>query len=392
MHPTLPSDSLSGLVALLPAHSIAFIRTTEADRAAHISRLLPTPKSLALVLRQLHQPTDGDALALQARLTRAGERVVPFLVVAEFARHTRQDAIEEVAHRLLTPDELAACRNRHGRPDRLLLALHLFATAPEALHQVHVLDRWLGLSLRQFVLVGPRRPLHRLATNAGQRRIKAVVDALPPLDSTRRVHVHAMVPRSSGALLLAVGSRPSPTLEDLDYIQFEDGGQHIRLTKERSAFVLPLAERIASELSGWVCRYEADRWSTCPATALRLVDAAVDGDVPGLRLLQVEVRQAPLAGGPTVVLKANPALPDLGRTIRHFESAVGPLTRYPTLLSRVRLTLGERDLTIHFPEGATEARFKLVDQHLDVGEVQAMRDFVHDRFGRGNRATDRNAG
>mgnify|MGYP000657214391 CR=1 FL=1 len=398
MHPTLPSDSLptivSALVPLLPESGTTVVPDCPAgkERAAHISRLLPSLKSLEFVLRQLHLPTDGEVPALKARLLPVWDRLHPFLLVAELASHWRQAAIEEVACRTLTPDELTPCHNDHGKLDRLLLALRLFETAPECLQQVGVLDQWLRLSLRQFTLVGPRRPLRRLGTPRGQRRIQALVDALNPLEGDRRVRVHTMVARPSGALLIAVSAHPSPTLGDLEYIHLEADGQHLRLAKERAEFVHPLAERIASEHSVWVCRYEPDRWTTCPGTALRLVDAAIDGDVPGLHLLQVEVGQAPLAGGPTLVFKAHPNLSDLGDTVRHFETAVGPLTRYPTLMSRVRLSLGGHHLTVHFPDNVSEARFKLVDQHLDVEEVQAMREFVNDRFGPGSRAVDRIAG
>ena len=376
-------------------------------RAARIAALLPTRRALACVADCLGLTTDGTVAALRQRLLEAGAPVAPYLLAADFSRRKHRLAVEEIARAVLAPEAWAATLNKRGEPDRLLLHLRLLQAAPEALVHVRGLDTWYRHGADAFVLE-QRVPMPEgwLGDFLTAERVEAAVADVPRPAGVPPIRFEMAVTRPNGDVLLCLRRNLKRAHlwsddgdqiahghdEELILLHFLDGGRRLRLANARSRLARHLADAVASAWFGRPCRFVQDLLSAHPAAVRRMVAALVEGSAPGLRLVQIEVRQAPLAGAPTLVLVAHPAVRHLGSAVRDLEQKTGPLVSEVSKLARVSLAFGDREVLVEFPEDDREPLVRFSDGRLPRRDAAAFRALVAEHFGLGAHPNARSAG
>ena len=376
-------------------------------RAARIAALLPTKRALACVADCLGLPADGTMATLRQRLLDAGAPVAPYLLAADFSRRKHKLAVEEIGRAVLSPEAWAATLDPRGEPDRLLLHLRLLQAAPEALVQVRGLDTWYRHGADAFVL-DQRVPMPegRLGDYLTAAHVEAAVADVRRPAGVPPIRFEMAVTRPNGDVLLCLRRNLKRAHlwsddgdqiahghdEELILLHFLDGGRRLRLANARSRLARHLADAVASAWFGRPCRYVQDLLSAHPAAVQRMVAALVEGSAPGLRLLQLEVRQAPLDGAPTLVMVANPRERHLGPAVRDFEERTGPLLSEVSKLARVLLAFGDREVLVEFPEDDREPLVRFSDGRLPRRDAAAFRALVAEHFGLGAHPSARNAG
>ena len=180
--------------------------------------------------------------------------------------------------------------------------------------------------------------------------------------------------------------------EELILLHFLDGGRRLRLANARSRLARHLADAVASAWFGRPCRYVQDLLSAHPAAVRRMVAALVEGSAPGLRLVQLEIRDAPLAGKPDLVFRATSDNPDLRPAITHFEATTGPILNEPCRIRSATLAFGNREVAIEFPPEHGEPLVRFTDGRLPRRDAQAFRALVAAHFGLGEHPIARSTG
>lgn len=180
--------------------------------------------------------------------------------------------------------------------------------------------------------------------------------------------------------------------EELIFLQFQDRGRRLRLVSATPALPRRIADALASAWFGRPCRYAEDLLSAHPAVVKRMVGALVAGTAPGLRLVQIDVREAPLAGQPDLILRASGRHPDLRPAIESFEATAGSLLEEPCRIRTVTLSFGSREVLIEFPPENGPPLVRFSDGRLPRSDAEAFRALVAAHFGLSEHLPLRSAG
>lgn len=367
-------------------------------RAERVAALLPTARALRVTATLLGLPTDGASAALRARLVEAGVRVGPFLLAADFSRRKDTAAVLEVAEATLPAEAVAGCRDRLGRPDRLALVLHLVHVAPAALLHVRGLDAWLRHEQEAFVLEEPvEPPAGELLDWLTPERVEETLAPVPRPAGVPPVRFEFAVARPDDGVLLGLRRNLRRAHlwsddgveiahghdEELIFLQFLDRGRRLRLVSATPALPRRLADALASAWFGRPCRYVEDLLSAHPAAVRRLVSAAVRGRAQGLRLIEVVVRRAPLAGQPGLSLRAQQADHDIAPALAQFEAHIGPVVSDPDRMQLLRLAFGDREVVVAYPGDGAPPSVRFSDRRLPLRDAEAFRALVAAQFGLG---------
>lgn len=396
-HPAL-DDPLFWLRDLRLGRYAELVRRVHDDayRAERIDSLLPTARALRFVARLLGLPTEGTSAALRQRLLGAGAAIAPYLLAADFSRRKHKLAVDEIARAVLSPDAWASAMDRRGEPDRLLLHLLLVQAAPQALVHVRGLDLWHRHGSESFVLEQRLpRPEGRLADFLSASQVEAALADVARPAGVPPVRFEMVVDRPDGDVLLCLRRNLKRAWlwnddgveiahghdEELVLLHFLDGGRRLRLSNTHSRLARKLADAVASAWFGRPCRYVQDLLSAHPAAVKRMVGALVAGTAPGLRLVQIEVREAPLAGHPDLLLRASSRYPDLRPAIESFEATAGSLLDEPCRIRTVTLAFGSREVLIELPPENSQPMVRFCDGRLPRGDADAFRALVAAHFG-----------
>lgn len=365
-------------------------------RLHRVTTCFRTKRVLRYLASRLDTSADARVDEIQAALAERGEALLPYLLVAAFAAHKTPAAVVDAAEAVLPPEVLAACRDTRGTYDRLLLLLFLVDHQPSALAHVRGLHVWHRHGAASLVLADrtqrPRNPLAEMLTPEGVERAIAGVPrpmGVPP------VRFEMAVPRNNGEALVFLRrnlrrahnwSDDGTQIhhghdEEIIVLHFLDGGLRVRVSAQTFELPRRLAEAIVSAWTGTTCHFVDDLAPAEPASLRRMVCALVSRQVPGLALVEVAVRNAPLAGGPDLVLRSGEDGKDVSESIAHFEQLVGPLLDHLDRIQHIKVAFGDRRVLVDFPVVGGQPIVRFADGRLDRHAAEAFRVFVEGRFG-----------
>lgn len=365
-------------------------------RAERITTWFRTKRILAYVAGRLGLPADGSVNELRDRLVGAGPALLPYLGVAAFAPHKLPVAILDAATAILPPEDLAASQDAKGQYDRLLLLLRILDARPEALAHVRGLHTWHRHGGAALTL-GGRVPHRRVGfldffTRENVERAAANVRLPRGVPSVR---YEMTIPRPSGDVIVVLSRnlRRAHTWsddgrhlshghdEELIVLHFTDHGRRVRVSAKTSELPRHLAEAIASAWFQEECSYVDDLAPAEPASLRRMVRALVTRQVESLRLVEIAVRSAPLAGAPELVMRAASLDDDIAAAIDDFEERVGPLLDRLDDVVHLKVMFGGRRIEVDFPHVGGRPIARFADGRLDRHAAEAFRDFVGREFG-----------
>ena len=335
-----------------------------AYRAERVASWFRNKRILTYVAERLGLPTDGSVNDLRARLVGAGRDLLPYLAVAAFAPHKLPVAILDAQ-----PQALAHVRGLHTWHRNGGVALTLSGRQP------HRKSGFLDFLDRDNV----------------ERAVAGVV--LPR--GVPGVRYEMTIPRPAGEVILVLSrnlrrahhwSDDGRKLthghdEELIVLHFADQGRRVRVSAKTSDLPHRLAEAVASAWFQEECTYVDDLAPAEPASLRRMVEALVTGQVQGLRLVELAVRSAPLAGSPELVLRAPALNGDVSEAIHDFEQRVGPLLDRLDDVDHLKVMFGGRRVEVDFPHIGGRPVVRFADGRLDRHAAEAFRAFVGREFG-----------
>ena len=169
--------------------------------------------------------------------------------------------------------------------------------------------------------------------------------------------------------------------EELIMLQFLDEGRRVRLAAVTARLPRQLADAIATAWLGEHCQYVEDLSPAHPAAVRRMVTALLGREVDQVRLVELAVRNAPLAGAPELVLRAPDGDRDIAEAVGQFEATAGPLLDRLDDVLYVKVAYGDRRVVLDFlgKGGAPVVRFS--DGRMPKRDAQAFRKLVATQFG-----------
>lgn len=369
------------------------------DRAYRLDRVTAwfrTRRQLAYVARCLGLSTEGTVRELQERIADVGAPLLPFLGVAAFAPHKAPAAIVDAARTSLPEEDVAACASLTGEHDRLLLLLRLLEVQPDALPHVRGLHAWHRSGGAALTLRG--RVPHRRSGFADfltAENVHEAIRAVPLPRGVPGVRFEMAIPRPDGDVI-AVLSRNLRRAhhwtddgrrlmhghdEELIVLHFLDGGRRVRVSARTPDLPRSLAGAIASAWFGEECAYVDDLAPAEPASLRRMVAALLTRQVWGLRLVELAVRNTPLAGSPDLVLRASGDDDDIAAAVHDFEARVGPLLDRLDDVVHIKVLFEGRRVEVDFPRIGERPVARFADGRLNRHAADAFRAFVEAEFG-----------
>ncbi|HMV66963.1 MAG TPA: hypothetical protein PKA64_08945, partial [Myxococcota bacterium] len=189
-------------------HSWTALADDERWRAEQIARLFPTRRHLDALAGALGVSADGRVDDVQLRLAEDGPKLLPWLLVAQFAARKHPKAVEYAA-RLVVGDEAAALRGKH-EIDRVLATVAIARRDPDALPWVRGLHQWQTKGMARLALasrVGER--LRSVQESLSRARVQ---DAIAEVQGRPgpRPQFEMVVPMADGSHLLVLRRNHRP--------------------------------------------------------------------------------------------------------------------------------------------------------------------------------------
>ena len=365
-------------------------------RAERVATWFRTKRILAYVAERLGLRNDGAVSDLQAQLVESGPALLPYLAVAAFAPHKLPVAILDAATAILSPEDLTASQDGRGQHDRLLLLLRILDAQPAALAHVRGLHIW-HRSGGAALTLGSRAPHRKVGfvDFLTRDQIERAVASVRLPRGVPSVRYEMTVPRPGGDVIVVLSrnlrrahhwSDDGRQLshghdEELIVLHFSDQGRRVRVSAKTAELPRQIAEAIAG---GWFeepCSYQDDLAPAEPASLQRMVAALVTRQVAGLRLVELAVRSAPLAGAPELVIRAPSSDGDITAAIHDFEQRVGPVLDRLEDVLHLKVMFDGRRVEVDFPSVGGRPIARFADGRLDRHAAEAFREFVGREFG-----------
>jgi hypothetical protein len=365
-------------------------------RSEQVARWFRTRRVLVAAAGILGLPTDGSVHALQQRVTDVSWGLLPLLAVAAFAAHKVPAAVEDAAKAALSPAQVANARTAPGEHDRLLLLLMLLAHKPAVLPHVRGLHAWHRAGAAALTLNG--RPEHRRAGFGAwlsRENVERAVAAVPLPRGVPGIRFEMCIQRPDGdvILLLSRNLRRAHQWtddglhllhghdEELIVLHFLDDGRRVRVSAQTPDLPRALAGALAAAWFGAELAYVDDLAPAEPASLRRMLAGLLTRQVGGLRLVELAVRNSPLAGAPEIVLRAGGQCGDISAAVHDFEDRVGPLLDRLDDVVHLKVIFGGRRVEVDFPHVGAQPVARFADGRLDRHAAEAFRAFVGAEFG-----------
>jgi hypothetical protein len=371
-------------------HSWTALADDERWRVDQIARLFPTRRHLDALAVALSVSADGRIDDVQRRLAEDGPKLLPWLLVAQFAARKHPKAVEHAA-RLVVGDEAASLRGKQDI-DRVLAMVAIARRDPDALQWVRGLQHWQTKGMARLALV----------SRVGERR-RSVQESLSPARvqdaiaevqgrSGPRPQFEMVVPMADGSQLLVLrrNHRPNHNWDDgcvrihhghdeeLIVLHIAEDGRSVGVSGTTIELPRKIAEVVASGWFGEAVRFSDVVETAKPESVKRMLSALANGQVAELTLVELGARNTPFAGSPEITLKVSSQ--DLGPTLAEFRALGRPLAVTPEDVVFIRVRFGARCVLIDFPKQGDDVIVRFADGRLDKDEARALQELLDRHF------------
>jgi hypothetical protein len=340
----------------------------------------------------LAAPDPGRRRRRKPDLARHVGRLVPYLLVQEFAKFKSQPAVVEGASARLPAEAVEACRKGGDDFDKLALCFALYNRDRRDLTLVLHLDKlhksgFARMQLRQ----DPRRPARPFGEFLRSGAVGGLLAAFDREAGDGRVSELKGVHEYCGNDLVFVRrpERPDRVLRDRALVHgyrpewvvydFFDGAKRVNIASLSVAEPLEIANRIAAAYFGRPCEYDNERQMIAPRQLAGFLGALRAG--PGaLSLVEVSVANSPLNGAPSVRL-SDAASGLIGPALDHLERLSVRLLADTEQVEGVRVVFRDKRVGLFFEKRGDDFEVRYADHRLSATERRLFERLMREEYG-----------
>jgi len=335
-----------------------------------------TGRQLSVIRQKLGITGEGSVRKRKTELSPQDPRLLPFVLIQEFARFKSHGAIFEWAERVLPDTALEQCRQSEVRYDTLALCFALYDQDPDQLPPILHLDRTYKSGFARMKLVQnfrkPEQPLEKGLTRTLVQTVLTEYDEIR--DDGRAGEFKNLVPDENRVLVFVRRcERPDAIMQGTRVVhghrrewivlEFFDGAKRVNIASLTVDESLEIANRIGSAYHGRECHYDNEvAWIAAKQIEHYLEKLKHDKDSV-LKWVELVVANTPLAGACGMRLTDAESNP-IGKAVIHFEQRIGKILSPIDRIESIKVLFRDKRVSLQF-EREDESKDAYVVRYSD---------------------------
>lgn len=303
---------------------------------------------------------DGSTRKKKSAFEPDDRRLLPYLLVQEFAKFKSKGATIQWAHHVLPETSYEMCRVNDDAFDALALCFAIYHHDHQQLQPILHLDRIYKSGFARMKLKGgPRKPKQPLSDYLTPAKVVRILNEFDEFKADGRASDFKNILLIDKRVLVFVRrcERPDAILQGTEVVhgyrpewivlEFMDAGKRVNISSVSVGDSLAIANRIVSAYYGKDCEYENEVDVTYAKQIDGLLAKLKGGLDPALQWVELVVSNTPLAGSCAMKLSDAQSRP-IGKAVAHFERKVGRLVRRIENIESIKVSFCQKRVSLLF--------------------------------------------
>jgi hypothetical protein len=287
-------------------------------------------------------------------------RLLPYLLVQEFAKFKASGAVVQWAEQVLPPTMLDKCRIGDDGYDTLAMCFALFQHDPQGLLPILHLDRIYKSGFARMKmknnLLRPKQPFDKFLTSELVRDVLAAYDQSQD-DGRASEFKNIFAEDDRIFVFVRRCERPDAIMQGTRVVhghrrewivlEFFDGAKRVNIASLSVGDSLAIANRIGSAYYGRSCEYENEVQFTYSKQIEVFVDKLKNDEDPQLTWVELSVTNSPLIGACSLRL-SDPESNSIGKAVKNFEARVGKITSPIERIESIKVRFRDKRVSLLF--------------------------------------------
>lgn len=324
-------------------------------------------RQIAILQDHLGLPASETGKRKKVILDPEDPRLLPYLLVQEFASFKARAAVAEYAAATLPAAVLDACRRGESDFDTQALCFSLFRHSPDCLRDVLHFDQVHKHGFARMILKkAPRQPKRAIGEFLDHERLSRLLSTFDEEKGDGRAGDFKNVLCVDGSYFVFIRrcERPTAILRDKDLVhghrrewivlEFLESARRVNISSISVDVPLEIANRIASEYFGKPCEYENESAFTHPQQIRQFFECLRRGTDNQLKWVELTMARTPLPGACGMKL-SDPESRPIGPAVTRFEKSIGKLVSHLDDIDNIKVLFAGKRVSLQFEKPDEES-------------------------------------
>lgn len=319
-----------------------------------------TGRQIEIIRQNLAMNGEGSTRKKRSQLQPDDPRLLPYLLVQEFAKFKSKGATIDWAQRILPAQAFQSCQKSEDEYDTLALCFAIYHHDYEELRPILHLDKiYKSGFARMKMKNGPRKPKHSFEGFLKPAKVKGILaDFDKSKGDGRTSDFKNIIPIDNHTLVFVRRcERPSAILRGTEVVhgyrpewivlEFFDAAKRVNISSMSVGDSLAIANLIASDYYGKGCEYENEVEITYPKQIETFLEKLKNDEDPVLPWVELVVGNTPLNGACGMKL-TDAESKSIGKAVIHFEDKVGRILSAIDNIESIKVFFREKRVGLLF--------------------------------------------